>query len=193
MVRWESSLSRCSQRQARSTSGESPRKPIILTACSNCETWRWPVMIWVVVSRYSAGPIIPRNGPITASGYVDIFGNRCILQSRCCFLPMMQFFKMTICPYTARSIQSWFEEHEDALQHLPWPTQSPDLNIVEPLEDVLHEHYYNIPLETIQTLWIYCKKNTRCITGKWSYLKLTISYTPVIYWKVFRKVSWKFI
>jgi len=28
---------------------------------------------------------------------------------------------------TARSVQSWFEEHEDALQHLPWPAQLPDL------------------------------------------------------------------
>jgi len=24
----------------------------------------------------------------------------------------------------ARSVQSWFEEHEDALQHLPWPAQT---------------------------------------------------------------------
>jgi hypothetical protein len=28
--------------------------------------------------------------------------------------------------HTARSVQSWFEEHEDALRHL-WPAQSPDL------------------------------------------------------------------
>jgi len=33
--------------------------------------------------------------------------------------------------YTARRVQSWFEEHEDALQELPWPEQSLDLNIVE--------------------------------------------------------------
>jgi hypothetical protein len=31
---------------------------------------------------------------------------------------------------TARSVESWFEENEDALQHLPWPAQSPDLNII---------------------------------------------------------------
>ena len=32
---------------------------------------------------------------------------------------------------TARSVHPLSEEHEDALQHLPWPAQSPDLNIIE--------------------------------------------------------------
>ena len=75
--------------------------------------------------------------------------------------------------HTASSVQSWFEEHEDAPQHLPWPDESPDLNIIEPpwsvlesrvrsrfpppsslkqLEDVLHEEWYNTALQTIQNL-----------------------------------------
>jgi len=76
--------------------------------------------------------------------------------------------------HTASSVQSWLEKHEDAPQHLPWPAESPDLNITETLwsvlesrvrcrfppssslkqlEDVLHEEWYNIPLETIQKLY----------------------------------------
>jgi hypothetical protein len=60
------------------------------------------------------------------------------------------------------------------LQHLPWPAQSPDLNITEPLqsvfearvgnkfpppkslkqlEDVLQEGWYTIPLVTVQNLY----------------------------------------
>jgi hypothetical protein len=31
---------------------------------------------------------------------------------------------------TDGTVQSWFEEHEGELQHLPWPAQSPDLNII---------------------------------------------------------------
>jgi len=38
--------------------------------------------------------------------------------------------------HTARSVQSWSEEHEDALQHLPWPAQSPELNIIKTLWSV---------------------------------------------------------
>ena len=34
---------------------------------------------------------------------------------------------------TARSVQSCFEEQEDAFHHLLWLAQTPNLNIVEPL------------------------------------------------------------
>jgi hypothetical protein len=33
--------------------------------------------------------------------------------------------------HIAGIVQSWFEEHEGELQHLPLPTQSPVLNIIE--------------------------------------------------------------
>jgi hypothetical protein len=76
--------------------------------------------------------------------------------------------------HTAETLHLWFEEHEGELQHLPWPTQSPGLNIIEPLwsvletrvrnrflpptsvkqhEDVLQEEWYKIPLETVQNVY----------------------------------------
>ena len=64
--------------------------------------------------------------------------------------------------HTARSVQSWFEEHEDVFQHLLLLAQSPSLNIIEPLWSLLEsrersrfpppflkqleEEWYNIPL-----------------------------------------------
>jgi hypothetical protein len=39
--------------------------------------------------------------------------------------------------HTAETVLSWFEEHEGELQHLPWPAQLPDFNIIEPLWSVL--------------------------------------------------------
>jgi hypothetical protein len=35
--------------------------------------------------------------------------------------------------HIARTVQSWFEEHEDVLQHLLWLAQLQDLNFMEPL------------------------------------------------------------
>jgi hypothetical protein len=87
---------------------------------------------------------------------------------------MMLFPKMTMPPITAGTVQSWFEKHEDELQHLPWPAQSPHLNItkllwsvlenkvrnrfppprsLKQIEDILREEWYKIPLETVQNLY----------------------------------------
>jgi hypothetical protein len=35
--------------------------------------------------------------------------------------------------HIAGTVQSWFEQYEGELQHLPWPAQSPHLIIIEPL------------------------------------------------------------
>jgi hypothetical protein len=76
--------------------------------------------------------------------------------------------------HTVGTVQSWFEEQDGELQHLPWPAQSPDLNITEPLwsvletrvknrflpptslkqlDDVLQEEWHKISLQTVQNLY----------------------------------------
>jgi len=86
--------------------------------------------------------------------------------------------------HTAGSVQSWLDEHEDTFQHLPWPAQSPNLNIIEPLwsvlesmlksrfpppsflkqlEVLLHEVWSNIPLETIQNLHESIPRSTEAV------------------------------
>jgi hypothetical protein len=80
--------------------------------------------------------------------------------------------------HTARSVQSWFEEHEDALEHLLWPAQSPHLNNIEPLWSVLEsrarsrfppptplKRLEDVPLQTIQNL-VYSKEDISFIRGK---------------------------
>jgi hypothetical protein len=83
--------------------------------------------------------------------------------------------------HTAGTLQSWFEELEGKLQHLPCLAQSPDLNIIEPLwsvlettlrnrspptslkqlQDVLQEEWYKIPLETVHILYEFIPKRLR--------------------------------
>ena len=41
--------------------------------------------------------------------------------------------------HTAKIVQEWFEEHDKEFKVLPWPPNSPDLNPIEHLWDVLEK------------------------------------------------------
>jgi hypothetical protein len=88
-------------------------------------------MIWATISWYSAGPIITLNGRNTASDYMDSLGNQVHPMVQMLYPNNEAIFQDDSSPmHTARSIHSWFEQYEDALQHLLWPAQSPHLNII---------------------------------------------------------------
>jgi hypothetical protein len=77
------------------------------------------VMIWAAISWYSAGPL---KGRITASDYVDISVNQVHTLVQMLFHTGDAIFQDDNSPiHTARSVQSLFEQHENALQHSPWP------------------------------------------------------------------------
>jgi hypothetical protein len=90
-----------------------------------------------IVVQYSVGPIITLHGRITASWHVDSLGNQ--------VHPMIQtlfpnndavFQEHNAHMHRVGTVQLLFEEHEGELQHLSWPAQSPDFNIVDPLWSV---------------------------------------------------------
>jgi transposase len=89
--------------------------------------------------------------------------------------------------HTDGTVQSRFEQHEDELQHLPWPSLSPDLNITEPLwsvletrvtnkfppptslkqlEDVLQDEWHKILLETVQNLYESIRRTAAVLKAK---------------------------
>jgi hypothetical protein len=101
--------------------------------------------------------------------------------------------------HIAGTVQSLFEENEGELQHIPWPAQSSDLNIIETLwsvletkvrnrfpsstflkelEDVLQEEWYIILLETVLDLY---ESMPRRIEGKkWSNTILIKEYVQYL-------------
>jgi hypothetical protein len=94
--------------------------------------------------QYSVAPIITLHGQITAREYVDRLGNQVHPMIWTLFPNSGAVFQENNAPiHTAGSIQSWFEEHEGELQHLPWPVQSLDLNVIEPLWSVLETRVRN--------------------------------------------------
>jgi len=95
------------------------------------------VTIWVAISWYSAAPVPTLNGQITARNYVDILGSQVHPMVQMLFPNSAAVFKDDSSPiHKSRTVQSWLEEHEDVLKHSPWPAQSLDLNIIEPLLSV---------------------------------------------------------
>jgi len=95
-------------------------------------------MILVAISWCFAGSKFTANGQNTASDYMDILDNQVHPMVQMLFPNNDAVFQDISLPiHTARCVQSWFEKHEDALQHLPWPAQSPDINIIKPLWSVL--------------------------------------------------------
>jgi hypothetical protein len=76
-------------------------------------------MIWAALSWYSAGPVITLNGQITAGDYMHILGNDVHPVVQQLFPNDVVFQDDNLPIHKARSVQSWFEECEDALHHLP--------------------------------------------------------------------------
>jgi hypothetical protein len=90
-------------------------------------------MVWAAILWYSIGPIVTLHGQITAREYVDRLGNHVHPMIQMLFLNNDAVFQDDNAPiHSARSVRSWFEKPEGELQHLPWPAQSQDLNIIEP-------------------------------------------------------------
>ena len=95
---------------------------------SSCETWSWTcddlgsnILVFCWSHNYA--------GKITASDCMDIFGNQGhpLIQmlspnNNAIFRDDSSFI------HTAGSVLSWFEEHEDALPNLTWPSSMTGLN-----------------------------------------------------------------
>jgi len=51
-------------------------------------------------------------------------------------------------------VKEWFDEHESEVEHLPWPEQSPDLNIFKPHWDILEKQVRKLfPFNSITVAW----------------------------------------
>jgi hypothetical protein len=129
--------------------------------------------------QYFVGPIITLHGSITKTEYVDRLGNLVYPKIQTSFPNNNAVFQDDNVPiHTAGTVQSLFEEH------FPWPAQSSDFNIIEPLwpvletrvrnrlppstsvkqlEHVIQEEWCKIRLETVQNLHKSIQRRTAAV------------------------------
>ena len=123
---------------------------------SNCETWSQLCDELGSNIQYCAAPVLTLNDQITAGHCVYILGNQVHPLVLVLFPNNDAIFQDNDSPiHTARSVQSWFEEHKDALQHLLWPVlESRVISRFPPLslKQLEEQQQYSIPLDTIQNL-----------------------------------------
>lgn len=91
-------------------------------------------MVWGAISWQTLGPLIVLEGRVTAKDYRTILEDHLHSMVQTLFSDGGAVFQDDNCPiHTAKLVTEWFDEHDSEVEHLPWPAQSPDLNIIEPV------------------------------------------------------------
>jgi hypothetical protein len=89
------------------------------------------IMVCVCFSRSGPGPIHQIDGIMDTHVYCDILTNVLLLHSEENLLLNWEFQQDNDPKHTSRLVRQWFTDNQ--INILNWPSQSPDLNIIENL------------------------------------------------------------
>ncbi len=129
------------------------------------------VMVWGIVSCHTLGPLVPTEHRLNATVYLSIVADHVHPFMTTVFPSSDGYFQQDNAPcHKAQIISDWFLEHDNEFTLLKWPPQSPDLNPIEHLLDVVEReiHIMDVQPTNLQQLRdaimsIWTKISEKCL------------------------------
>ncbi|GBL84120.1 hypothetical protein AVEN_118539-1 [Araneus ventricosus] len=94
------------------------------------------LMVWYVCKWRDMGPLIHLETTLTGDRYLSILPDyihafMSIVHSD----GLGQFYQDNATPHASRVATKWLQEHSSDFRHFHWSPKSPDMNIIEDMED----------------------------------------------------------
>ncbi len=112
------------------------------------------VMVWGIFSLHTLGPLVPIAYRLNSTAYLSIVADHVHPFMTTVFTSSDATSSRIMHRHKAQIISDWFLEHDNEFTLLKWPPQSPDLNPIEHLCDVVEReiHIMDVQMTNLQKL-----------------------------------------
>ncbi len=110
-------------------------------------------MVWGIFSWHTLGPLVPIEHRLNATVYLSIVADHVYPFMTTVFPSSDGYFQQDNAPcHKAQIFSDWFLEHDNEFTLLKWSPQSPDLNQIEHLWDVVEIRIMDVQPANLQQL-----------------------------------------